>query len=153
MWERCQLGMGAVALVLGLGAVELVVTAAQDFTGGEAVVGGRGRAEAFAQERKDVGRPSGGMVATGAAGQPEVLLLVGTSGEVIGVEFVEAAAGEVELAGGGPGFDLLRTELGEDVTDERGRKAMSELVFFMDGERNAKRTRRESEWLDLTLWH
>ena len=93
------------------------------------------------------------MIPARTAGRPAVLLLVGTGGEVLGVEFVEAAAGEVELAGGEAGVELLRAELGEDVTDERRGEAMSELVFFMCRECNAKRTRPESERLDLTLWN
>ena len=79
--------------------------------------------------------------------------MVGAGGEVIGVELVEAAAGELELAGGAAGVDLLRAELGEDVADQRGGETPGELVFFMCDERNAKRTRREFERLDLSLWN
>jgi len=147
-------GMGELVFAgpaTNLGAVEFVVTEPQDFTGREAVVGGRGGAEAFVQEREDIGGPDGGVIATGAAGHPEVLLVVGAGGQVSGVEFVEATAGEVELAGGGGDFDLLRAELGEDVADQRGGETMGELVFFMWGECRRKRRRRESERLDLSL--
>ena len=65
------LGMGELVFqgpATDLGAVEFVVTEAQDFTCGEAVVGGRRGAEAFAQEREDVGRPAGSVIAAGATG-------------------------------------------------------------------------------------
>lgn len=150
------LGMGEL-IGLGpapdLGAVEFEVTEAQDFTGGEAVVGGRGGAEAFTQESQDGGGPDGRVIAAGGAGGPVILRLVGAGGEVLGVQDVKAAAGEMEFAGGLAGVELLRAELCEDVTDQRSGEAVSELVFFMCGKCNTKRTRRESARLDLTLWN
>ena len=136
-----------------LGAVEFEFAEAEDFTGGEAVVGGRRRAEAFAQEGQDVVGPDGNVIAAGGAGRPVLLLLVGAGGEIIGVQHVKAAAGEMEFARGLAGVELLCAELCEDVTDQRSGEAVRELVFFMCGKRNAKRTRRESARLDLTLWN
>ena len=125
-----------------LGAVEIEVTETEDFTGGEAVVGGRGGAETFAQECDDVVGPDGSVIAAGSAGRPEVLLVMGAGGEVIRVELVEAAAGEVEFAAGLAGGDLTGAELGEEVTDQWSGETMRELIFFMRGEGN-KRSGRE----------
>ena len=128
-----------------LGAVEIEVTETQDFTGSEAVVGGRGGAETFAQEGEDVVGPDGSVIAAGGAGRPEVLLVMSASGEVIGVELVEAAAGEVEFAGGLAGGEMSSTELGEEVTDQWSGETMSELIFFMRGEGNKKGGREGSQ--------
>ena len=100
-----------------LGAIHDEVAETQDFAGREAVVGGRGGGEAFAQEREDFGRPDRSMVATGVAGKPKGFLMVRAGTEVVGVEFVETTTGEIELGGCGEGVELLRTEAGQDVTD------------------------------------
>ena len=128
-----------------LGAVEFEVTEPEDFAGGEAVVGGRGRAEAFAQEGEDIVGPDEGVIAAGSAGRPEVLLVMGAGGEVIGVELVEAAAGEMEFAAGLACVEMSGTELGQEVTDQWSGETMSELVFFMSGEGNKKGGREGSQ--------
>lgn len=102
-----------------LGAIHVEIAEAQDFAGGEAVVGGRGGSEAFAQKREDFGWPRWSMVATGVAGEPKGFLMVGAGAEIIGVEFVETTTGELEFGGCRVGVELLRTEAGQDVTDQR----------------------------------
>ena len=102
-----------------LGAIHFEIAPAQDFAGGEAVVGGRRGSQPFAQEREDFGWPLRRMVAAGVAGPPKGFLMVGTGAEIIGVEFVETTAGEFEFGGGGVGVELLRAEAGQDVTDQR----------------------------------
>ena len=137
----CGVGFGMGELIFegpatDLGAVGFEVAEAQAFAGGEAVVGGRGGAEPFAQAGEDVGGPDGSMIAAGSAGRPEVLLVVGAGGEVIRVELVAAAAGELELAAGLAGGELTGAELGEEATAQRSGETMSELIFFMSEEGN-----------------
>jgi hypothetical protein len=110
-----------------LGAVELEVTEAQGFAGGEAVVGGRLGGEAFAEQGRDVFRPGRGVIAAGDAGRPEVLLVMSAGVKIVGVEFVEAAAGKAEAGGGLIGVELTRAEAGEDVTDQRRGETVGEL--------------------------
>lgn len=57
------------------------------------------------------------MIAAGDPGSPTVLLVTGAGLEVIGEEFVEAAAGKTEALGGLVGGELALTEAGEDVPD------------------------------------
>lgn len=102
-----------------LGAIDFEITEAQDFAGGEAVVGGRRGSQTFAQERKDFGWPLRRMVAAGVAGDPKGFLMVGAGAKIIGVEFVETTAGEFEFGGRSVGVELLRAEAGQDVTDQR----------------------------------
>ena len=116
-----------------LGAVEGEVAQAQDFAGGEAVAGRRGRGEAFAQEGEDFRWPVGGVIAAGAAGDPDGLLMVSTGAEVVGVEFVEASVGQPQLGGCRGGVELAGAETGQDVTDQRRGQTMNELLFFIGG--------------------
>lgn len=118
-----------------LGAVHFEVTEAEDFAGGEAVVGGWRGGEAFAQECGDVVGPVGGVIAAGGAGHPKALLVMGAGLEVAGVEFIEAAAGEAEPVGGLVGAELTCAEAGEDVTDQRGGETVGELGLFCIGRR------------------
>jgi hypothetical protein len=50
--------------------------------------------------------------------------------EIIGVEFVEPTARDVEFGGGSVGVEVLRAEAGQDVTDQRCGDPMSELLLF-----------------------
>ena len=102
-----------------LGAIHFEIAQAQDFAGGEAVVGGRRGSQPFMEEREDFGWPLRSMVAAGMARAPKGFLMVGASAEIIGVEFVETTAGEFEFRGRCIGVELLRTEAGQDVTDQR----------------------------------
>ena len=61
---------------------------------------------------------------------------MGAGGEVIGVEFVEAAAGELEFALGLVRVEMSGAELGQDVTDQWSGETMSELIFFISEEGN-----------------
>ena len=102
-----------------LGAIHFEIAQAQDFAGGEAVVGGRRGSQPFAQEREDCGWPLWSMIAAGVAREPKGFLMVGASAQIIGVEFVETTAGEFEFGGRSVGVELLRAEAGQDVTDQR----------------------------------
>ena len=51
--------------------------------------------------------------------EPKGFLMVGASAQIIGVEFVEPTAGELEFGGRSVGVELLRAEAGQDVTDQR----------------------------------
>ena len=118
------LGVGRGELVFegptaDLGAIHFEITEAQDFAGGEAVVGGRSGSQTFAQEREGFGWPLRGMVAAGVAGEPKGFLMVSAGAKIIGVELVETTAGEFEFGGRSVGVELLRAEAGQDVADQR----------------------------------
>jgi hypothetical protein len=136
-----------------LSPIHFEIAKAQDFAGGEAVVGGRSGSQTFAEEREDLGWPLRSMVAAGVAREPKGFLLVSASAQIIGVEFVETTAGEVEFGGGGVGVQLLRAEAGQDVTDQRYGETMSELlVFFM--ERSLAETKPVVvRKVDFSLWN
>jgi hypothetical protein len=71
------------------------------------------------------------MIAAGDAGRPVLLPVVGSGAEIIGVEFVEASAAQMESAhGDGSGEETL-AELGEEETDQRSGETMRELAFFI----------------------
>jgi len=116
-----EVGLGMRAVIFAgptaaLGPGEGEVAQAQDFAGGEAVVGGRRRGAAFVEECDDVGGPVGGVIAARGAGRPAgVTFRPGAQG--VGVKFVEATAGKLEFGGSGVRVELLGAELGQDVTD------------------------------------
>lgn len=136
-----------------LGTVEGEVAQAQDFAGGEAVVGGRSGGEAFAQEREDFGRSVGSVITAGGAGRPECFLVMSTGAEIIGVEFREAAARKPEFARGATGVELLGAEAGQNMTDQRRGETLSELLLFFIVRVWASRTRLSCGRLDLSLWN
>ena len=127
-WVSQLLGDGPTA---DLSAIHLEVTEAQSFAGGEAVVGGWGGGETFAQQREDVGGPGGRVIPAGGAGDPAGFLVLRTGAEIIGVEFVEPAARDVEFGGGRVGVELLGAKAGQDVTDQRYGDPMDELLLFI----------------------
>lgn len=91
------------------------------------------------------------MIATGSAGSPEVLAVVGGGAEIIGVEFVESAAGESESAGGLVSVEVFTAKASQDVTDQRGGQTLSKLWMFFIG-----RSLAQAEWpvvrkVDLSL--
>ena len=101
-----------------LGAVEFEGVQAQGFGGGEAVRA-RGRAgQPLAKKFDDGWRPSGGMIATGSAGRPELLWLADARGVVSGGQSVKAAGRETELRGGLVGTERVLPECVEDVADK-----------------------------------
>jgi hypothetical protein len=71
------------------------------------------------------------MIATGEAGRPGVGLTLSAGAEVIGVEFVEAGAGQTEFAGGGTSAEKASAVTVEEMTDQRSGQTMDELCFFM----------------------
>jgi hypothetical protein len=91
---------------------------ARAFAGGKAIVGGRSGGETFVQEREDLRRPVGSVIAAGSAGRPEDLLVMPAGGEIVGVEFVETTAGELEFGGGRVGVELLGAEASQDVAEQ-----------------------------------
>lgn len=117
-----------------LGTVHFEITEAEDFAGGEAVVGGGRGGEAFAQEGEDLWRPEGSMVAAGGAWEPERFLMMGAGAKVVGVEFVETAAGEFESGGGVGGVDVPGAKAREEVTDQWRGETVRELLFCIWGE-------------------
>lgn len=115
--RRRRVGLGMSELIFDgpatdLGAVEDEITQAQDFTGGEAVIGRWSRGETFAQQCDDFGWPVGGVIAAGGAGCPVGFLMMSAGAEVICVELVEATAGESEFARGATSIELLSAEGG-----------------------------------------
>lgn len=136
-----------------LGAIHCEIAPAQDFAGGEAVVGGRRGSQPFAQEREDFGWPLRSMVAAGVAGEPKGLLMVGAGAQVIGVEFVETTAGEIELGGRRGSVELLGAEAGQDVTDQRWGETMRELLVFFMGRSMAEAKPVVVRSVDFSLWN
>lgn len=83
------------------GAVGLEVQTAVEFAGGGAVGGGRLGGKEFGEQRADLVGPDGMMVAAGAAGRPGVGVALGAGVQIVGVEFVEAGAGQAQFGSGG----------------------------------------------------
>jgi hypothetical protein len=71
------------------------------------------------------------MIAAGEARRPGVGLAVGAGMEVIGVEFIEAGAGQAQLPGGSAGADLAGAMTVEEMTDERSGVTFDQLKFFI----------------------
>ena len=134
----CRDGMGEIVFqcpAADLGAVELEGVQAEGFGSGEAV-GAWGRAgQPFFEEFEDGLRPGCRMVAVGSAGGPERCLLAGAGGVVSGGQRVEAAAGEAELLGGLRGVQGVEAEAFKDMTNERGRVTMNELLVLFKARR------------------
>jgi hypothetical protein len=120
------------------GAVGLEVQAAVQFAGGGAVRGGRfGRKELGEQRQDNVG-PDGMMVAAGAAGRPGIGVALGAGAKIVGVEFVEAGAGQAQFGSGGARGEWPGAMVGQEVTDEGSRKALDQLLSFMAAERSSR---------------
>jgi hypothetical protein len=65
------------------------------------------------------------MIAAGMAGRPSVGLTVGAGVEVVAVEFVEAGTPQAQFGGGHARRQSLGAMLGQEVTNEGSRKAMT----------------------------
>jgi hypothetical protein len=118
------------------GAVGLEVQAAVQFAGGGAIRGGRfGRQELGEQCADRVG-PGGMMVAAGAAGCPGLGVPLSAGTQIVGVEFVEAGAGQAQFGGGGTRGEVPGAMVGQEVTDEGSRQALDQLLFFIAAERS-----------------
>lgn len=73
------------------------------------------------------------MIPTGKAGRPGFGLTLSAGAEVMGVEFVEAGAGQAEFDGGGTSAEKAGAMRVEEMTDQRSRQPVDELCFFMRG--------------------
>jgi hypothetical protein len=73
------------------------------------------------------------MIPTGETGRPGFGLTLSAGVEVIGVEFVEAGAGQAEFDGGGTSAEMAGAMTVEEMTDQRSRQTVDELCFFMRG--------------------
>jgi hypothetical protein len=71
------------------------------------------------------------MIPTGETGRPGIGLTLSAGAEVIGVEFVEAGAGQTEFDGGGTSAEKAGAMTVEEMTDQRSRQTVDELCFFM----------------------
>lgn len=118
------------------GAVGLEVQAAVQFAGGGAVRGGRLGGQELGEQRADLVRPGGMMVAAGAAGRPGIGVALGAGAQIVGVEFVEAGAGQAQFGGGSARGEVPGAMVGQEVTDEGSRQALDQLLFFMAAERS-----------------
>jgi hypothetical protein len=128
-------GVGSVLVFEGpapdAGAVGLEVEAAVEFAGDGAVRARGFGGEKFGGQGNGIGGPVGVMVAAGEARRPSVGLAVGAGLEIIGVEFVEAGAGQAQLAGGGAGADLAGAITVEEMADEGSGVTFEQLKFFI----------------------
>ena len=104
-------------------AVELEGVPSEGFGGGEAVRARRGTSQALFEQVGDRLGPSGGVVTTRGARDPQPLLLARVGPEVIGGECIKAAAGQAELFaelfGGFGGRQGMFSEAIQHMADER----------------------------------
>ena len=122
-----------------LGAVEFEVVEAERFRGDKAVRARWRAVQAFVEEVQNELGPGRGVVAAGAAGEPERSLFFSAGAEVSGGERVEAAGRDVELVGGLGGRQLALPERVEDIADKRGCVTMDELLMLFKGEQATRR--------------
>jgi hypothetical protein len=113
------------------GAVGFEVQPPVEFAGDTTVGARRFGGEEFGGEGGGCGRPVGMMIAAGESRRPSVGVAVGGGVEIIGVEFVEAGAGQAQLSGGGAGADLPGAIMVKEVTDERSGMPFDQLKFFI----------------------
>jgi hypothetical protein len=88
------------------------------FAGDGAVGAGRFGGEKFGDQRADFGRPLGVVIASGTSRRPSIGVAGGAGAEVIGVEFVEAGAGQPQLTGRRASADVAEAMTVEEMTDE-----------------------------------
>ena len=65
------------------------------------------------------------VIAAGTAGRPSVGLTVGAGVEVVAIEYVETGTPQAQFGSGRARCQLLGAMLGQEVTNERSRKAMT----------------------------
>lgn len=58
-------------------------------------------------------------------------MAVGTSFEVIGIDFIKTGKGQTQLLGRLTSGELLAAEAGQEMTDDRSGKTFDQLSFFM----------------------
>ena len=107
------------------GAVGLEAQAAVELAGGSAVGRGRLGGQELGEQGGDWGGPVWMVIAAGTTGRPRVGLTVGAGVEVVVIEFVEAGTPQAQFGGGRARCQLLGAMLGQEVTNERSRKAMT----------------------------
>jgi hypothetical protein len=78
--------------------------------------------------------------------------VVGGGAEVIGIEFVEAAAGESEPVGGLVSVEVFVAEASQDVTNQRRGQTVSELLLFFIGWSLAQAALVVVRKVDFSLW-
>ena len=100
-------------------AVELEGVQTEDIGGGEAVRARRGTSQALFEQVGNGLGPSGGVVTTRGARDPQTLLLSRVGTEVIGGECVEAAAGQAELFSSFGGRQGVLPKGSKHMPDER----------------------------------
>lgn len=132
------------------GGIEVEAQAALYLAGGEAVAGGRARAEELAQEWLDLRGPGRGMIAARGARHPGALGARGTGAQIVGMEFVETSAAQAEFGRGGCGTDLSGSKGREHLANKGWSEAVDELLvmFFIAARMGAESGQREfaSAW-------
>ena len=119
------------------GAVGLEAQAAVEFASSGAVGGGRLGGQQLGEQGGDCGGPVRMVIAAGTTRRPGIGLTVGAGVEVVAVEFVEVSTPQAQFGGGRACCQSLGAMLGQEVTNERSRKAMNQL-FFMAAESSRK---------------
>ena len=76
------------------------------------------------------------MVAAGATGRPGIGVALGAGAKIVGVEFVEAGAGQAQFGGRSTRGEWSGAMVGQEVTDEGSRQALDQLLFFMAAQRS-----------------
>jgi len=114
------------------GAVEFELVAAMHLRGRETIGGRRPRPQEFAEQSTDLVRPGRMMIAAGSTRCPRALPSLGASAQEIGVEDVEAAATEMEFAGGIRRGKQTLAKPRHDIANEWRRVTPAQLVvvFF-----------------------
>jgi len=92
--------------------------AAVDFAGREAVGGWRTGGEQFAEQVGDGGNPLRVTITSGSAGRPLGLAPLRTGAQVVVVELVTTATGDLELLGHRGHRELVGAQLRQQVADE-----------------------------------
>jgi hypothetical protein len=117
------------------GWIELEVETAEDLGGDEAVRRRWTDPEEFAHERLDLRRPLRAAVAPGRTRNPVSFAVEGAGSEVIGIQFVESGAPQLQLFGSSSGAEFSAPESTQDLADQRGAQAVGKLaiVFFIPG--------------------
>jgi len=85
------------------------------------------------------------VIAAGNARNPLLLTTLGAGPQVIGVHFIEARFGQIELLAGLGSIESAGAELGKDMSDQRRSAAMEQLDFFIAA--RIQRLRRKERWI------
>jgi len=115
------------------GAVGGEVEAAVEFAGGGAVGGGWFGGEQFGEQGDHRVRPVWTVITAGKSGGPSLEAVLGTSFEIVAVDFVKAGVGQIQFVGSlGCGKFSLPMR-GQKMTDERHGQTFDQLQFFIMG--------------------